>query len=71
MATTCPVCNGRTIKASTGVRCMKSDCEGNAKLSELEGIMCEECLTEMDFKGLNSWGEPNYTCPACHCIVKL
>lgn len=62
----CPVCNGRIVKTSTGKRCLKPDCEGT-KVLEAEGgtglAMC--CRKTMTYTGLNQLGEPVYKCGEC------
>jgi hypothetical protein len=66
----CVLCSGRMIKSVEGRRCMNSACEGS-KIVVQEGLMCEDCDEAMSYTGLNSWGEPNYSCIHCGSIAKL
>jgi len=49
---------------------MSSACEGSKVLLEAEQA-CPKCGDPLHYKGLNSWGEPNYGCASCGVNVKL
>ncbi len=66
----CEVCGGRVMQTSEGHRCMNSQCEGS-KENKQEGVICRQCGEPMHYRGLNSWGEPNYSCLECGATVKL
>jgi hypothetical protein len=62
--------NTRLIQTEGGYKCRNTNCEG-FKTPMQPGVMCEDCNEPMEFKGLNSWGEPSYRCSACGVTVKL
>lgn len=66
----CSVCNGRTMLSPEGAKCLNSQCEGSKAPQQKEGVLCR-CGEPMHYKGLNSWGEPNYACMACGSTAKL
>lgn len=66
----CSVCNGRMMQTSEGERCMNDRCEGSKVTAQKEGVICK-CGQPMHYRGLNLWGEPNYTCSACGAVQKL
>lgn len=61
----CPVCNGRTISAPEGIKCMNSSCDG----SKLEAVSGEDqicrCGKVMTYTGEDSWGMRVYQCIYC------
>ncbi len=67
----CTLCNGRILKTETGTRCMNPQCE-NAKgiAANKDTVQCH-CGENMVYRGLNSWGEPEYVCTACGAMSKL
>ncbi len=66
----CPVCNGRTLLSEEGIKCMDIKCTGAQGSLNETGTVCH-CGEKMHYTGLNSWGEPNYSCFACGATVKL
>ncbi len=67
----CPVCNGRVVITATGTKCMNSSCEGAKEAQPEDNSVKCRCGEPMHYKGLNSWGEPNYVCMACGSTTKL
>jgi hypothetical protein len=66
----CDYCQStRVIQTGEGYRCRNPQCEGS-KVEMKAGVLCD-CGEKMDFKGLNSYGEPSYKCTACGNTVKL
>lgn len=67
----CQYCGGtKLIKTEAGYRCRNGQCQGATQLMQA-AVNCEDCGEEMEFKGLNSWGEPSYRCQSCGTTVKL
>lgn len=66
----CPVCNGRTMMAQEGVKCMNSSCEGSKLEVPEEGIVTCRCGERMIYTGEDSWGQPNYMCMKCKAIKR-
>lgn len=67
----CTYCGAtRLIQTDAGYKCRNAECEGSKTLIQA-GVVCEACDEPMEFKGLNSWGEPSYKCMACGTTVKL
>lgn len=69
----CSVCNGRMMQSLEGHKCMNARCEGAAAMQNDDGerVVCNQCGDPMSYRGLNSWGEPNYACSACGTTTKL
>ncbi|MBY0403785.1 MAG: hypothetical protein K2X66_07780 [Cyanobacteria bacterium] len=67
----CDYCQStKVIKTGDGYKCRDSQCEGS-KLEMKAGVVCEQCGDKMEFRGLNSYGEPSYKCTSCGISVKL
>ncbi len=66
----CAVCNGRTIKADGGFRCMSSSCAGSEVKVQEEGVFCR-CGQLMSYQGEDLWGQPNYTCIYCKTVKRM
>ncbi len=66
----CPVCSGRLVMKPEGKLCMKSSCEGSKPRDQEEGVLCK-CGQPMNYKGMDSWGQPSYACSACGATTKL
>lgn len=60
----CPVCDGRTISAPEGVKCMNSSCDGSVLAVQEEGVFCR-CGEKMSAQGEDSWGQPFFVCIQC------
>jgi tRNA(Ile2) C34 agmatinyltransferase TiaS len=62
----CPVCNGRTILAEAGYKCMNSSCEGSRlePQAEQDEPICR-CGEKMTYSGEDSWGMRNFLCIHC------
>lgn len=67
----CHLCNGRIIHAPEGIRCMNPRCEGSKGIQAVGGGVTCSCGEPMQYTGLNLYGEPNYSCPACGVKQKL
>lgn len=71
----CETCGARIIAtADGGQRCMNPGCASHQAKSEAANekeVMCKACDEPMIFKGLNTYGEPDYQCPTCGHHVKL
>lgn len=61
----CPVCNGRTVSAPEGVKCMNAACEGSHLEAKDEHAVVCRCGETMSHQGEDSWGQPFYVCIRC------
>ncbi len=67
----CSFCGSeRVIQTESGYRCRNAGCEG-FKVTMQSAILCDDCQETMEYRGLNSWGEPSYKCTECGMIKKL
>lgn len=71
MASRCPLCHGRIIKAAEGDRCMNARCENAKGLTQAEGIPCPRCGERATYSGLDLYGQPHYVCQSCGNKRKL
>lgn len=68
----CETCNAPTVKSETGTKCMNPTCESHKSDKKAgDQTNCPKCESPMSYQGLNSWGEPNYTCVNCGNYSKL
>ncbi len=69
----CPICDGRTMKTSEGIKCMNSNCDGSKAPIDMgkDDMTCKKCGQKLQYIGLNSYGEPKYACAACGVTTKL
>jgi hypothetical protein len=71
IASACTYCGStRVIKSEAGIKCRDGSCEGSRTVMQ-PGIPCTQCGEKMEYRGLNSWGEPNYKCGDCGYVTTL
>ncbi len=67
----CSVCNGRMGKTAEGFyKCINTQCAGPQE-AQSDSISCPKCGDDMVYVGMNSYGEPNYSCQSCGSRIKL
>jgi hypothetical protein len=69
---TCVHCGGKQLipVGDGGYKCRVTSCIG-FKTPMSPGVVCQDCGAPMDYRGLNSWGAPDYKCTACGLVVTL
>jgi hypothetical protein len=66
----CSVCNGRTVSAPEGVKCMNSSCDGSRLQAQEEGVFCR-CGEKMSDQGEDGWGQPFFVCIHCGATKRI